>query len=200
MSLIFSLLRAPLAPSKAFLAHSLHTAAGPSCFRFTPALFAEPLKKKRKIDPQVLKQREDRKRKRLEKQIRRLEKNARQLKPVEDLQVPIELLDQQAQRRRTQGVKVTPAMLDERVLLEKQWAKFKMQEKLGDYQLIDRVLAAQTKALNELRFESEALYQAAIQPDGALVPLKAVGPVATPPIRGYEMPDGEYIDISKKWE
>ena len=54
---------------------------------------AEPLKKKKRIDPAVLKQREERKKKRLEKQIRRLEKNARQLKPIDELEVPLSLLD-----------------------------------------------------------------------------------------------------------
>lgn len=60
----------------------------------TSILNAEPLKKKRKLDPQIVKQREDRRRKKLEKQIRRLEKNARQLKPIEELEVPLDLIDQ----------------------------------------------------------------------------------------------------------
>lgn len=54
---------------------------------------AEPLKKKKRIDPAIIKQREERKKKRLEKQIRRLEKHARQLKPIEELEVPLEFLD-----------------------------------------------------------------------------------------------------------
>ncbi|XP_055604246.1 39S ribosomal protein L40, mitochondrial [Uranotaenia lowii] len=196
MSLLSAFYRLSLGSTSAVRA--LHTGSA-SNFHFTPALFAEPLKKKKKIDPQVLKAREDRKRKRLEKQIRRLEKNARQLKPVEDLEVPMELLDQQDRRKRT-GIKVTAEVLESRVLLEKQWAKFKMQEKLANYQLFDRVLGSQTKALNELRLESEELYQLAVQPDLAIVPLKLEGPVSTPPIEGYEMPDGEYIDISKKYD
>lgn len=61
----------------------------------SPVLCAEPLKKKKKLDPQIIKQREDRRKKKLEKQIRRLEKNARQLKPVEELEVPINLVDTQ---------------------------------------------------------------------------------------------------------
>jgi len=54
---------------------------------------AEPLKKKKRIDPAIIKQREERKKKRLEKQIRRLERHARQLKPIEELEVPLEFLD-----------------------------------------------------------------------------------------------------------
>lgn len=63
-------------------------------FQITPAVYAEPLKKKKKIDPQVLKQREERKRKKIEKQIRRLERNSRQLKPIDELEVPLNLLDE----------------------------------------------------------------------------------------------------------
>nr|CAD7413138.1 unnamed protein product [Timema cristinae] len=59
-----------------------------------PSEIAEPLKKKKKLDPAILKQREDRKRKKIEKQIRRMEKNVRQLKPIDELEVPIKLIDE----------------------------------------------------------------------------------------------------------
>lgn len=59
-------------------------------------LFAEPLKKKKKIDPAVIKARDERKKKKLEKQIRRLEKNARQLKAIDELEVPLVLIDEKA--------------------------------------------------------------------------------------------------------
>lgn len=52
------------------------------------------MKKKKKVDPQIVKAREDRRRKRIEKQIRRLEKNARQLKPIDELEVPLDVIDQ----------------------------------------------------------------------------------------------------------
>lgn len=55
---------------------------------------AEPLKKKKKLDPAIVKAREERRRKRIEKQIRRLEKNARQLKPIEEIEPPLYLLDE----------------------------------------------------------------------------------------------------------
>lgn len=61
-----------------------------------PSFFtsAEPLKKKKRVDPQVVKAREDRRRKKLEKQIRRLERNARQLKPIDELEIPLNLIDE----------------------------------------------------------------------------------------------------------
>lgn len=85
-------------------------------------------------------------------------------------------------------------------MLEKKWAHFKLKERVSDFQIIDRVLQSQKKALEELRKESEELYQEAIQPDLKLTPISFEGPVNTPPIKGYLSPDGDYIDISKKWE
>lgn len=82
-----------LSVSRNIIANGLHT-SNQLNFHYTPVLYAEPLKKKKKIDPAVTKAREDRKRKKLEKQIRRLEKNARQLKPIEELEIPLGLIDE----------------------------------------------------------------------------------------------------------
>ena len=49
----------------------------------------------------------------------------------------------------------------------------------------DRILISQQKALDELKEESVALYDAAIQFDQDLVPINFKGPVATPPIKDY---------------
>lgn len=53
---------------------SLSTCGGPLLFRSSIPLFAEPLKRKKRLDPQILKAREDRKRRKIEKAIRKLEK------------------------------------------------------------------------------------------------------------------------------
>lgn len=75
-----------------------------------------------------------------------------------------------------------------------------MQQKLNEYRIVDNLLLSQQKALQELRLESEELYQEAIQPDVQLLPFTAQGPVATPSIEKYDSPDGEYLNISKKWD
>ncbi|EDV49530.1 39S ribosomal protein L40, mitochondrial [Drosophila erecta] len=169
------------------------------CLHTTPVLCAEPLKKKKKLDPQIVKQREDRKKKKIEKQIRRLEKNARQLKPVEELEVPLELIDEKNKRQRKLAP-VSSAQLVERALLKKQWAHYKHDERVADFQIIDRLVQAQNRALAELRRESEELYQAAIEIDPQLLPVAMKGPVATPPIKDYVSPDGDYLHQSMKWE
>lgn len=52
------------------------------------------MKKKKKLDPAIVRAREEKKRRRIEKQIRRLEKSARQLKPIDECEVPLALLDE----------------------------------------------------------------------------------------------------------
>jgi large subunit ribosomal protein L40 len=49
------------------------------------------MKKKKKMDPQILKAREERKKKRIEKSIKKLEKNVKQLKPIEEIDLTINL-------------------------------------------------------------------------------------------------------------
>lgn len=39
-----------------------------------------------------------------------------------------------------------------------------------------------------------------LQPDLQLIPYEVSGTVATPAIKDYATPDGEYIDVSKKWD
>ncbi|XP_063221806.1 large ribosomal subunit protein mL40 [Bacillus rossius redtenbacheri] len=181
------------------LPRNFMTNSSPLFFKTTECMFAEPLKKKKRLDPAIIKHREERKRKKLEKQIRRLERNARQLKPIDELEVPLKLIDQKEQRTRVLPP-LSDSELEERVLLEKEWCRYKLSQRLKDLQIIDRLLFSQQKALSELRRESEELYQAAIQIDPSLIPFKAKGPVRTPPIKGYDSPDGEYVDVSKKWE
>ena len=58
---------------------------------------------------------------------------------------------------------MTPETIAERALLYKEWTRYKRKQNLKDMQMIDSFVFAQQKALDELRQESEELYQAAIQ-------------------------------------
>jgi len=166
-------------------------------FKTSPCLFGEPLKKKKRLDPAIIKAREERRKKKIEKQIRRLEKSARQLKPIDECETPLTLIDSHKECKRP--LELSEGVMEQRILLEKQWAKYKHQQHLADVQMLDRISYSQQKALDELRKESEELYQEAIQIDPMLLPFKTEGPVNTPPIQNYEVPDGDYQDISKKW-
>lgn len=52
---------------------------------------------------------------------------------------------------------------ESRVLLRKEWTKYKSKQYMADVQTIDSILYSQQKALDELKAESEELYQEAIQ-------------------------------------
>ncbi|XP_063705624.1 large ribosomal subunit protein mL40 [Culicoides brevitarsis] len=187
-----------LSLSSTTLTRGIHTSSA-LLFRGTPVLCAEPLKKKKKIDPAILKAREERRRKKLEKAIRKLERNEKQLKPIEECEVSLTLKDEQKQRERKLAP-LTDEIKEQRAALIKEWCNYRNEQKVRDVQLMEMLNQSHMKALQELRAVSEDLYQEAIQPDHTFIPFFTKMLVATPPIDNYESPDGEYIDISKKWE
>jgi len=165
----------------------------------SPCSYAEPLKKKKKLDPQVIKAREERKKRKLEKLIRRMEKHASQLKPLQELEVPIAITDHFKERER-RGIVIPEEEEESRWLLHKQWGRYMFQVNSKEIWMIDRIVASQRRALEELRLESEELYEAALKVDFAYIPCELKGPVETPPIKGFVAAEGDFTNISKKWE
>lgn len=122
------------------------------------------------------------------------------LKPIEEVQLMVSLSKEISIRQRPVIIHSNDK-LGERLCLVKQWAKHKYDEHYFNLQVINNLEYSQQRALNELREISEDLYQAAIEIDESLLPYQLLtGPVETPPIENYQSPDGEYIDVSKKWE
>jgi len=177
---------------------NIYTSSSPLMIRVSPMLCAEPLKKKRKIDPAVLKMREERKKRKMEKQIRKLEAVGQKLKPIDELEVPPKLLKEKSMRARKQP-ELPEEQVDNRVAILKEWTRYKHYQNLQELQMIDRFTSAQAKALDELKLISEELYQEALQADPLLLPYKAIGPSHTPPIENYDSVDGDYVDITRKW-
>lgn len=176
-----------------------NSATSPLLFRMTQVVWAEPLKKKKKMDPQVVRQREERKKKKIEKSIRRLEKNSSQLKPLDETEVPLSLSQEKEMRMRINS----PISEEEelyRANLFKKWCCYKQQQHMAEVYMIDGLQGSINKALEELRMESEELWLEAIQIDPTFLPFRVKGPVGTPPIKGFDAVDGEYINETKKWE
>ncbi|XP_078035659.1 mitochondrial ribosomal protein L40 isoform X2 [Augochlora pura] len=171
----------------------------PLHFQVTNVLLGQPIKKKRKLDPAIVRAREERKKRKLEKQIRRLEKSAKQMKPIFEIESSINLAEQKEERYRT-STTTSPQELEKRLLLEKEWARYKQDQWLKDVCVLQSVMISQERALAELRIVSEYLYEKAIEFDESFLPYRASGPVNTPPIRNYESPDGVYTDITMKYE
>ncbi|XP_033328073.1 mitochondrial ribosomal protein L40 isoform X2 [Megalopta genalis] len=178
---------------------NISTCTYPLYFQVTDVLSGLPIKKKRKLDPAIIRAREERKKRKLEKQIRRLEKHAKQLKPIFEVESSIELAKQKEERYRTPTT-LSPEELEKRSLLEKEWTRYKQDQWLKDTYAIQSMMVSQERALIELRIVSEYLYEKAIEFDESFLPYRACGPVNTPSIRNYESPDGVYADTTMKYE
>lgn len=152
-------------------------------------LRAEP-KKKKKVDPR----REQIMRERLKKKLKKLEKVPPELIPIEDFITPVKCLDETRERS---APKLSFEESERRALLLKEWSLFKQKQHMAEVQAIECALKAQREALEELKLESEELYQAALKPDPLLFPFTHEGPTYTPSKAEYEAPDGKYNDITK---
>ncbi|XP_041059208.1 39S ribosomal protein L40, mitochondrial [Carcharodon carcharias] len=150
---------------------------------------AEPRKKK-KVDPR----REQAARDRLRKRLKKLERVPPELIPIEDFITSTKFLDESRVR---DPPKLTLEESERRALLMKEWSRYKQKEHKQEAEMIQSMIEAQQQALQELRLESEELYQAAIKRDQGLFPLELQGCSFTPPIANYEAPDGKYRDITK---
>lgn len=90
--------------------------------------------------------------------------------------------------RKRPSIQVSDEQKEYRAILQKDWARYQRQQNLELHRICRNIFASQSKALEELRLESEELYQAAIQPDETMLPITIKGPVNTPPIKNYESP------------
>ncbi|NWQ95397.1 RM40 protein, partial [Burhinus bistriatus] len=150
---------------------------------------AQP-KKKKKVDVKKEQAQKDR----MKKKIRKLEKASPEMIPIEDFVTPLKYSDSNRVRS------LPPLSFEEterRVLLMKKWCLFKQKQDKAEKKAIQSLVEAQQEALKELRLESEELYQAAIRRDEGLFPFERDGPNYTPPLPGYDPPEGKCIDITK---
>lgn len=92
---------------------------------------------------------------------------------------------------------LSPEESERRVLLLKKWSLFKQKQDEAEKNAIKCLVESQQEALKELRLESEELYEAAIRRDEGLFPFQRDGPSYTPPLPGYDPPEGKCIDITK---
>ncbi|KAM6944348.1 large ribosomal subunit protein mL40 [Lycodopsis pacificus] len=182
------------APSSFLLGEHNHAVQSPwfapvRTLKTSAPLRAEP-KKKKKVDPrrdQMLKER-------MRKKLKKLEKVAPEFIPIEDLMTPAKYLDETRERS---APRLSFEESEGRALLLKEWCRYKQEQHMAEVQAVELSLEAQREALEELKLESEELYQAALKPDPLLFPFTHDGPVYTPPKSKYDAPDGKYNNITK---
>lgn len=178
-----------LLPPAAVVFRDLHT---------TAQLGAEPLKKKKRLDPAILRMREERKKRRIEKGIRQLKKHAKKYKPIEEAEVAPKLQKELGLRHRAPPV-LEHETCQLREAMQRAWSIYCMRKHHNESAMLERIVATQQKALEMLKEASEELYNAAVQADNGLFPAQFKAVVSTPPIENYEPPDGKYVDTTKKW-
>ncbi|NXJ21216.1 RM40 protein, partial [Dicrurus megarhynchus] len=158
-------------------------------FRTSLPVRAQP-KKKKKVDVK----KEQAQKERMKKRIKKLEKAAPELIPIEDFITPLKYSE--SNRVRSLPA-LSPEESERRVLLLKKWCLFKQKQDEAEKKAIKALVESQQEALKELRLESEELYQAAVRRDEGLFPFERDGPSYTPPLPGYDPPEGKCIDITK---
>ncbi|XP_078581830.1 large ribosomal subunit protein mL40-like [Branchiostoma floridae x Branchiostoma japonicum] len=150
---------------------------------------ASHLRKRKRVDPKIEQAREAR----LKKKIKRLMKKDKEMLEIEDFYVMPSLMEQIRERP---AVRVSAEEQERRAALEKEWARFRRQQHVAEEAAISAMVTSQQRALQELRAESEELFQQAVQVDPLLIPYQSVGPTETPPITAYDPPDGKYVDLT----
>ncbi|XP_033216708.1 39S ribosomal protein L40, mitochondrial [Belonocnema kinseyi] len=180
-------------------ARNFTTNSLPLYFKATEPLWAEPMKRKRRLDPQILKRRVERRKKKIERAIKRLTKIAKTPKPILEMEIPPVIYKEKKIRVRNLPP-VPPEIAEQRILLQKEWSHYKLKQYRQDMLTLESIQNSQEKALKNLREESEELYQAAIQCDTSFLTHEVRGPTFTPAIENYECPDGDYVDVTKKYE
>uniref|UniRef100_A0A183CJN8 Large ribosomal subunit protein mL40 n=1 Tax=Globodera pallida TaxID=36090 RepID=A0A183CJN8_GLOPA len=171
-----------------------HTSS-PTCFHF--------MKKQTAIDPEIAKMREFRKRRKLVKAIKVLKQYSKKPIPIEECQLELRYRETLEQRRRVEDegeAQNDMGAVYRKKKVVKQYAQSRARLARMDIEWIKHSIEAQQKALEVLRHLSPALYEAAVQPDDSLLPTHIHGPPISPPIAEYRSPDGEYEDVTKKWE
>jgi len=164
-------------------------------FQLTDSLYGEPTKAKKRVDPQVLAARENRKKKRIEKAIKSMEKLGRKMKPIEESEADRIILKEAEQRNR--NVKsLNKEEEDEEFFLKKEWANYMAQQHNIQMEQLKKAIRSQEIALKELKKDDIDLYNKAIQLDSKLLPFTREGPVNTPPNSIYEAPEGDYNDVT----
>ena len=78
---------------------------------------------------------------------------------------------------------------ERRVLLLKEWSKYRNQQQRNELRKLQDVISSRELALRELKKVSIWHYEEAVKTDESLFPLHLQGPTETPPIVDYIAPD-----------
>lgn len=166
----------------------------------TSPLFAEPPRKKRRIDPAVFKVRTERKIKKVEREINKLESEPRQAAPILEYQLTnsdIRDLKSRPQHKMEDFALTQGALRAARRL----WTFYRHEQSAMERRSIARIEAAQTRALAQLESLDIDLYRETVAVDDTvLIPYRSSHMRReTAPNPDYTPPDGVVKDVTKDW-
>lgn len=169
-------------------------------FSTTSALLAEPPRKRRRVDPVILRSRVEKKMMKHEREIKKLENEPRQLIPILEYQPTNSTIrDWFARPGRT----LEDVGIDERKLkaAQKLWNFYRLEQSRRERRLIRQVERAQARALETLEQLNEDLFKKTVTVDDVtLIPyISSHMRKDTAPNPNYTPPDGYIKDISKVW-
>ena len=160
--------------------------------------FAEPLRKKKVVNPATTKKQYDRKVRKLEREIRVLENAKPKLKPILELQIPLQVKREIDARIRSDGDEVAQKLLNSYF---KVWSIYKSLEGEAELRHIKNCVRAQENALKVLKSDYPELYKEAVQLDQNLIPFQVTEVrKETPAVENFSCPDGKQQDITKEWK
>ena len=166
----------------------------------TNVCFAEPLKKRKKVDIEILKLRQERKIKKLEKEIRRMKKTPRQLKPIEEYSLPPKIVREIESRRRETDPEFVMKVERDISKMSRLWSDYASANRFQQRKDMKMVLASQSKALNLLKEIDPEMYWNAVAKHPAMDEFIDDRIVKeTPANSEYKTRDGRKTDISKEW-
>lgn len=164
----------------------------------TSVLCAEPLRKKKRMDPALLKMRVDRKIRKIEKAIRQIENAEKVLKPIMERTLAPQVFKELEVRTRDE--QEVARLKQEMTKLLQVWSVYRNDVSTQQNQSIRRCLSAQQRALEELKSNWPDLYQDAIAIDSQLLPHHNEKFLTDQPANSaYVSPDGTRTECTKQW-
>lgn len=162
--------------------------------------YAEPLRKKKIINPLTTKKQFERKVRRLEREINRLQAVPLKLKPILEQQLPPHVVRELDQRQRSITAEERTKLHRMIIYLNKIWSIYKGLETREEMRRIKSVVDAQQKAMDILERDYPDLYKKAIEIDPNLIPYQVMNVKKhTAPNPSYQCPDGREQDTTKEW-
>lgn len=169
-------------------------------FRTSASLFSTPMRKKRRIDPAVMKVRVERKIAKCTREIEKIEKAPRYLIPILEYEYPVKE-GRELQQRPPRVVDNMEELKKSVTAARRLWAIYRKRQATIEQLVMRRVIQAQTEALDVLKKLNLDLYNATISKETLnLVPYHHKHmKKETPPSKDYKTPDGYIKDVSQKW-